>query len=80
MLLGITPTEQIEELARVEFTQAVYNEEMAVTLSSAALILDERVKVQIELDTGMSRLGFLSETAHLSNSVVAICRISTFRG
>lgn len=80
LLLGITPTDQIEQLARFDLTQAVYSEEMAATLSSAALILGKRVKVHIKLDTGMSRLGFLCDEANFSNSLEAICRICTFPG
>lgn len=80
LLLGITPANQAEILREFGLTQAVYNEEMAAKLSSAALTAGGKVKVHIKLDTGMSRLGLLCDEDHFKDTVETICRISMFPG
>lgn len=80
LLLGITPANQAGILREFSLTQAVYNEEMAAKLSSAALTAGGKVKVHIKLDTGMSRLGLLCDEDHFEETVEAICRISMFPG
>lgn len=80
LLLGITPANQAGILTRFCLTQAVYSEDMAAKLSSAALAAGGKVKVHIKLDTGMSRLGFLCDEASFADSLAAICRIAAFPG
>ncbi|OCN03347.1 alanine racemase [Clostridium sp. W14A] len=59
LILGYTPPEMAEELARLNISQAMVGGEYAAALSEQAVKAGASVKVHISLDTGMSRVGFL---------------------
>ncbi|QNK40152.1 alanine racemase [Caproicibacter fermentans] len=59
LILGYTPPEMAEELARLNISQAMVGGEYAAALSERAVKAGASVKVHISLDTGMSRVGFL---------------------
>ncbi len=60
LILGYTPSEQVAEAVRQDITLTVYNNEGARVVSEAAAILNKKAKVHIKIDTGMGRLGFLT--------------------
>lgn len=58
LILGYTPPEMARELALNDISQCVYSSEYAALLSNFAKKNNVTVKINIKLDTGMSRLGF----------------------
>lgn len=60
LILGVTFPEDSEELVKEEIIPAVCSFEYAKCLSKAAEKLKKTVKIHIKVDTGMSRLGFLT--------------------
>lgn len=67
LILNFTPDYQMIEVAANDLTQAIYRYEDAVALSEAAKEMDKKLKIHIKLDTGMSRIGFLSSEDSLDN-------------
>ncbi|OPJ65101.1 alanine racemase [Clostridium oryzae] len=61
MILGYTPLEYAEELARYEIGTAVYSYDYALELSKRAKNYGMNIKIHIALDTGMGRIGFLMD-------------------
>ncbi|MFU0832581.1 MAG: Alanine racemase [Oscillospiraceae bacterium] len=59
LILGYTPPEMAEELARQNISQALIGAEYGAALSEQAQKAGVTVKVHVSLDTGMSRIGFL---------------------
>lgn len=53
LILGYTPIEDLEQLAKYDITQAVLSEEYADALISSGL----SIKCQYAIDTGMNRIG-----------------------
>ena len=76
MILGYSQPECYEELIRQEIRPAIFKEEDARLFSKAALRLHTTGNIQIKLDTGMGRIGFLPG----KESVDAIKRISGLPG
>lgn len=58
LILGYTPPENADILARLGVRQTVFSPEYARALSDSARALGCRVSVHFKLDTGMNRLGF----------------------
>ena len=58
LILGYTPHNVTYLLSDYDITQAVFSEEYAEQLSSAAVKLGVRIKCHIKADTGMGRIGF----------------------
>lgn len=58
LILGYTPADMAETLAKQNITQTVYSSEYAAALSEKAAKSGVKIKIHIKLDTGMSRLGF----------------------
>ena len=58
LILGYTPVNMADVLAREDISQCVYSKEYANELSSRATANGAEIKVHIKLDTGMGRLGF----------------------
>ncbi|MBQ2733154.1 MAG: alanine racemase, partial [Clostridia bacterium] len=63
LILGYTPVENADELAREGFIQTVYSLEYAASLSESAARNGQAVRIHLKLDTGMNRLGFYSADA-----------------
>lgn len=61
LILGYTPDEQVQEVVELEITQTVYSYAAAEAISRAAQKAGKTVKVHIKADTGMGRIGFISE-------------------
>ena len=60
LILGHTPKEQVDRLIEYNITQAVTCKAKAVEYSEEATRLNKTLKIHIKVDTGMSRLGYLS--------------------
>ncbi len=58
LILGYTPHNVTSLLSDYDITQAVFSEEYAEQLSSAAVKLGVSIKCHIKADTGMGRIGF----------------------
>lgn len=55
------PPQATDALIANDLTAAVYTEPFAVALSDAAMLVGRRVPVHVKLDTGMHRVGLLSD-------------------
>lgn len=60
MILGYTPLYLGQDLIECDLEQTVYDLEYAKELSKIALSLNKKAKIHIALDTGMGRIGFLT--------------------
>lgn len=76
LILGYTSPSQYEELVSHDITQTVYSVDAARKLSDEALRQGKRAKVHIAVDTGMTRIGFMTNAA----SVEEIVQISRLPG
>ena len=72
LVLGDTPNECAADLLRLDLTQNVPDLETARALSAAAVAAGKTMKVHMKVDTGMSRLGFLCDEAHMDLSLIHI--------
>jgi alanine racemase len=61
LVLGYTPPEQAPEAIELNLAQTVYTMEAAEAISMAAVKLRKKAKIHIKIDTGMGRLGFLTD-------------------
>lgn len=78
LVLGHTPVEFAADLVRLRLTQTVYHLETAKALSAAAQAEGRPLKIHLKADTGMSRLGLLSDEAHIdaaAEELAAICAL-----
>ena len=80
LILGYTPAERAAALLEENITQTVYDLEMAKTLSRLAEQAGKPLKIHVKADTGMSRLGWLCDQSHLSETVEVICQVCTLPG
>lgn len=60
LMLGFTPCEQAAQAIELDLTQTVYTFEGAEAISRAAAQIGRTAKIHIKVDTGMGRLGLLS--------------------
>ncbi len=58
LIMGATPTENVEELSFFDLSQSVFCAEYARELAFAARLKGVKVKIHAKVDTGMNRLGF----------------------
>ncbi|GLH59676.1 alanine racemase [Helicobacter ailurogastricus] len=74
LILGFTPDHMARTLVEQRITQTIFSHKQAEHFSNVALSLNQKLKVHIKVDTGMSRLGFLptKENAH---EVVKIAKL-----
>lgn len=61
VILGYTPAINASELISNNLSQAVYSLDYAKMLDENCKNVDEKVKIHIKLDTGMSRIGFMCQ-------------------
>ncbi len=61
LILGFTPAEQAVDVVDLDLTQTVYDFAGAEALSRSAVKAQKRVKIHIKVDTGLGRLGFLTD-------------------
>lgn len=79
LILGVTPPGREAELLDLDVTQTVGDWDSARALSAAAGA-GKRLKIHVKADTGMSRLGFLSDEAHLERAVEEIAAVAALPG
>jgi len=72
LVMGFTPQPFLQTVIQHNLTQTVFSKDGACALSAAAAMYNKRAAIHIEIDTGMSRLGFLPT----DESVAAICDIA----
>lgn len=80
LCLGYTNPDAVPALLELNVTQTIYDEALALKFSQTAQALGKRLKVHLKADTGMSRLGFLCDEAHLDASAAAMARIAALPG
>ncbi len=73
LILGHTPSEQVDRLICFNITQAVTCEAKAKEYSAAAVKYGGKLKIHIKVDTGMSRLGYICEGEYFEHGVDGIC-------
>ena len=61
LIFGFTAAEEIDSLQDLDLTQAVFSRESAEVLSGRAVSGGKRLRVHIKVDTGMGRLGLLTD-------------------
>ncbi len=77
LILGHTPREFVSELIDLDLTQTVTCEAKAIEYSQEAVRLGKPLRVHIKVDTGMSRLGFLTAGPHYDQgieNIISACR------
>lgn len=74
LILGYTDPARAEEIIINDVTQTVFSHELAKALSDAAVRLGRKVKIHIKIDTGMTRVGFMSGYSAIK-SVVEISKL-----
>jgi len=72
LVMGFTPAPMLGEVIKHDLVQTVFTKEGAKALGEVAAQYNKRAVVHIEIDTGMSRLGFLPN----NDGVKAICKIA----
>jgi len=72
LVMGFTPPQLLPLIVKHGLIQTIFDREGAKTLSDTAARHNKRAAIHIEVDTGMSRLGFLPNEA----GIAAICEIA----
>ncbi len=78
LILGGTDPQYAAQLIRYDLTQTVFDIAAAIALSRGAEEAGGRLTIHIKVDTGMGRLGFLCDEAHLEESAAeihAVCKL-----
>jgi alanine racemase len=75
LVLGYTPKADIKTLIANDLTQTVFGYDMAHYIHEEAKKLNKTVNVHIKLDTGMGRIGFLSDP-HSIEEIKKIAQLS----
>ncbi len=65
LILGYTPENLVERIAKANVIQCVFSKEYAEKLNNSAKICGVTVNIHIKLDTGMGRIGFDCRTDEL---------------
>lgn len=78
LVLGCIFPEQYEEMLRQEIRATVYMKEMAQAMSEAAVRLGRTAYFHMKVDTGMGRLGFLSNVPGVQD-IVEISRLANVK-
>ena len=73
MILGYTPLTFSEKLITENIEQTVYSLEYARVLSREALKLNTKAKIQLAIDTGMGRIGFLPDED--LDDIIKVCSL-----
>ncbi|QRN84694.1 alanine racemase [Clostridia bacterium] len=69
LILGYTDWKDYDQLLQYDIMQTIFNKEQAIKLNEAAKKADAIVKVHIKVDTGMHRIGFVSDDESLKDIV-----------
>ena len=74
LILGFTPPENADLLAKYQITQAVYSLSYAMALGKMAASYQAEIDIHIKVDTGMSRIGFMYQNEEDAGSLEEIVR------
>ena len=74
LILGHTPMELTSELIKYDITQAVSNYAAAAAYNAVAELHEKPLKIHINVDTGMSRLGYLVRDDRFERGVSDIAK------
>ena len=75
LILGYTPPECAETLAKNNITQCVYSYDYGMRLAESAKSCGLKVKIHIKLDTGMGRIGFLCHSSRNElDEAIFVCK------
>lgn len=69
LILGYTDWKDYDQLLQYDIMQTIFNKEQAIKLNEAAIKAEAIVKVHIKVDTGMHRIGFVSDEESLRDIV-----------
>ena len=72
LLLNYTPVDNFHKLLEYDLIPSIYNYNDAVALSEIAVNMDKVARIHLNIDTGMTRLGFLPN----ENTFIEIYKIS----
>ncbi len=76
LILGVTPAEYADVLAKYQISQSVFCTEYAERLSQAAEAAGVTVKCHLKIDTGMGRIGFVNQLhADALQEILSVCRL-----
>lgn len=67
LILSFTDPRRAQEIIENKLTQTVFSHDLANALSEASVKLNKNVKIHIKIDTGMSRVGFMSGYSAIKN-------------
>lgn len=67
-VLGYTPASMAENLLQYNLTQTVFSSQCASELSQIGVALGKKITIHIKVDTGMGRLGLLTDREEISCS------------
>ena len=67
LILSYTDPARTDEIILNEVTQTVFSYDLAKALSDSAVKLKRNVKIHIKVDTGMTRVGFMSGYSAIKN-------------
>lgn len=80
MITGYTPSEHIPAAIDNNISLTVYNFYNAERISREALKHGKPAKVHLKIDTGMNRLGFMTDSDEMPETVMKIKKISEMEG
>jgi alanine racemase len=75
-IFGYTPPSLAEILIQYELTQTVFSYQNASALSETAISKGEKIKIHIKVDTGMGRLGLVTDCGTISCSEINLTESS----
>lgn len=77
LILGASFSEECDILVKYDITPAVFSYEFAQALSESAKKQNKTVKIHIKIDTGMSRIGFVSGICDdaVTDEIIKISRL-----
>lgn len=75
LILGYTPAECADLLAKYDVAQCVYSLEYAQMLSDCAVKNGVAVKIHIKIDSGMGRLGFRYYDNGIISDIITVCNL-----
>jgi alanine racemase len=75
-IFGYTPPSMAKTLIRYDLTQTVFSFQSASALSQTALSKGEKIRIHIKVDTGMGRLGLVTDCGAISCSDINLTRSS----
>lgn len=74
LILGFTPPNQYKKVVEYNLTQTIYNYDDAKVLSDIAVGLGKSVNIHIKLDSGMGRIGFITNYESI-NEIIKISKL-----